>query len=177
MRFSTPSTWLPPMFIGLAVSVLFILNSNLRRPIRRIVETHLGGNVLRLELANQVSFRARGALREVAKAVAREEGVDLKSGVYAAMSGPTYETPAEIRMLRTMGADLVGKVEAGIPEDHPLITDEELETLRSNVLEMGGLVEEQLRRALAEFARRQRRFGLTSAQLDGSEESDGEGRH
>jgi len=48
------------------------------------------------------------ALREVAKAVAREQGVDLKTGVYAAMSGPTYETPAEIRMLGVMGADLVG---------------------------------------------------------------------
>ncbi len=47
-------------------------------------------------------------LREVAKGVAREQGVDLKTGVYAAMSGPTYETPAEIRMLGVMGADLVG---------------------------------------------------------------------
>jgi carbonic anhydrase/SulP family sulfate permease len=50
------------ILIGLGVSVLFILNSNLRRPIRRIVETHLGGNVLRLELANQVSFLNRAAL-------------------------------------------------------------------------------------------------------------------
>ena len=47
-------------------------------------------------------------LRSVAKAVAREQGVDLKTGVYAAMSGPTYETPAEIRMLSVIGADLVG---------------------------------------------------------------------
>jgi purine-nucleoside phosphorylase len=48
------------------------------------------------------------ALRAVAKQVAREQDVDLKSGVYAALSGPTYETPAEIRMLATLGADLVG---------------------------------------------------------------------
>ena len=50
------------ILIGLGVSVLFILNSNLRRPIRRIVETHLGGDILRLELANQVSFLNRAAL-------------------------------------------------------------------------------------------------------------------
>jgi carbonic anhydrase len=50
------------ILIGLAVSVLFILNSNLRMPIRRIVETHIGGDVLHVELANQVSFLNRAAL-------------------------------------------------------------------------------------------------------------------
>ncbi|MCL2813411.1 MAG: purine-nucleoside phosphorylase [Oscillospiraceae bacterium] len=43
-----------------------------------------------------------------AKDCALELGVSLKEGVYAYMSGPQYETPAEIRMLRAMGADLVG---------------------------------------------------------------------
>ncbi len=40
--------------------------------------------------------------------LARETDPDLAEGVYAAMPGPHYETPAEIRMLRGMGADLVG---------------------------------------------------------------------
>ena len=35
-------------------------------------------------------------------------GIELSEGVYAAMLGPSYETPAEIRYLRTIGADLVG---------------------------------------------------------------------
>jgi len=47
-------------------------------------------------------------LRALTKEVARAENVDLRTGVYAAMSGPSYETPAEIRMARTLGADLVG---------------------------------------------------------------------
>jgi purine-nucleoside phosphorylase len=40
--------------------------------------------------------------------IAREIDPSLADGVYAAMPGPQYETPAEIRMLRTLGADLVG---------------------------------------------------------------------
>lgn len=47
-------------------------------------------------------------LRELARDVARSEGVELKEGVYVAALGPSYETPAEIRAFRTMGADLVG---------------------------------------------------------------------
>ena len=42
------------------------------------------------------------------RAVARQVEPDLPEGVYAALGGPQYETPAEIRMLRTLGADLVG---------------------------------------------------------------------
>ena len=45
---------------------------------------------------------------EVLRAAAKAEGVNLREGVYASLSGPSYETPAEIRMLRTLGADTVG---------------------------------------------------------------------
>src|SRR5258708_29655597 len=48
------------------------------------------------------------AYRETAKAVAAEQGIAVSEGVYAAMTGPSYETPAEIRFLRTIGADVVG---------------------------------------------------------------------
>ena len=53
------------ILIGLAVSILFILNSNLRAPIRQIVETHLGGDITRIELGNQVSFLNRAALDSI----------------------------------------------------------------------------------------------------------------
>jgi purine-nucleoside phosphorylase len=46
--------------------------------------------------------------RLIAKSAAAEMKLDLKEGVYAAVPGPSYETPAEIRFLRTIGADLVG---------------------------------------------------------------------
>jgi purine-nucleoside phosphorylase len=46
--------------------------------------------------------------REIAGEVARELGIPLAEGVYAAMLGPSFETPAEIRYLRSIGADLVG---------------------------------------------------------------------
>ena len=48
------------------------------------------------------------AYRETAHKVAAELGVKLSEGVYAALTGPNYETPAEIRYLRRIGADLVG---------------------------------------------------------------------
>jgi purine-nucleoside phosphorylase len=47
-------------------------------------------------------------LRGIAHEAAGRLGVPLHSGVYAAMPGPSYETPAEVRMLRTLGADVVG---------------------------------------------------------------------
>ena len=48
------------------------------------------------------------SLRKIAKEVARDLGIKLQEGVYLALSGPTYETPAEIRAFRTLGADAVG---------------------------------------------------------------------
>ncbi|XRQ05775.1 purine-nucleoside phosphorylase [Actinomadura welshii] len=53
-----------------------------------------------LDLSEAYSARLR--------ALAREVDPTLPEGVYAAFRGPTYETPAEIRMLRTLGADLIG---------------------------------------------------------------------
>ena len=48
------------------------------------------------------------ALRELARQAAREEGFTLEEGVYLATPGPSFETPAEIRAFRALGATLVG---------------------------------------------------------------------
>ena len=47
-------------------------------------------------------------LRERLHAAARAVGVELATGVYVGLLGPSYETPAEVRMLHTLGADAVG---------------------------------------------------------------------
>lgn len=52
--------------------------------------------------------------RDAALEEARRLGMEVREGVYAAVPGPSYETPAEIRYLRTIGADLVGM--STIPE-------------------------------------------------------------
>jgi purine-nucleoside phosphorylase len=47
-------------------------------------------------------------LRQLARQVAAQAGVTLHEGVYVCLAGPNFETPAEIRALRAMGADAVG---------------------------------------------------------------------
>lgn len=64
-------------------------------------------------LAGEARFHDMSApydagLREAAHEVARGAGIALEEGVYAGLLGPSYETAAEVRMLRTMGADAVG---------------------------------------------------------------------
>jgi len=67
-------------------------------------------------------------LREALHGVARQAGVPLREGVYAAVLGPQYETPAEIRMLRAIGADAVG-----------MSTVSEVIALRHMGVRVGGL--------------------------------------
>jgi purine-nucleoside phosphorylase len=81
----------PEHRIGQAVVISDHLNLTARSPL-------VGATFV--DLTNLYSPR----LRELARRI----DPDLTEGVYAALPGPHYETPAEIRMLRTLGADLVG---------------------------------------------------------------------
>jgi purine-nucleoside phosphorylase len=56
------------------------------------------------DMTEAYSLRLRG----IAAATGKELGITLREGVYAGLLGPCYETPAEIRFLKTIGADLVG---------------------------------------------------------------------
>jgi purine-nucleoside phosphorylase len=56
------------------------------------------------DLSEAYSRHCLAILRETAQ----ELGIEVRTGVYAGLLGPTYETPAEIRMFRTLGADAVG---------------------------------------------------------------------
>lgn len=108
-----------------------------------------------LDQTEAYSARLRG--------LAREADPRLREGVYAALRGPSYETPAEIRMLRTVGADLVGmstvletiaaraggaevlgislvtNIAAGLA-GHPLDHEEVLAAGRAAAERMGGLL-------------------------------------
>ncbi len=60
------------------------------------------GNFLDMSSVYSAEFRERFSK------VAKLEGISLHEGIYAGMLGPQYETPAEVRMLRALGADAVG---------------------------------------------------------------------
>jgi purine-nucleoside phosphorylase len=97
------------------------------------------------------------SLREIARSVARQHEIPLHEGVYAAVAGPSFETPAEIRMLRTIGANAVGmstvhevlvarhagmRVMAcsGITNVAIDAVDSDLETNHEEVLEAGQII-------------------------------------
>jgi purine-nucleoside phosphorylase len=94
------------------------LNNSLRQGSLMLISDHLnllGANPLRG--ANDERFGARfpdmsevydRGYQEIAVQEAHAAGTELRRGVYAALAGPSYETPAEIRMLRALGADAVG---------------------------------------------------------------------
>ncbi len=83
------------VLIGLAVSTAFILRSNLRKPMRRVLEKHVAGDVLHLQLANQVSFLNRASLSTVL------EDVPAGSHVLIDASDTDYIDPDILDLIQT----------------------------------------------------------------------------
>ncbi len=100
------------ILIGLGFSILFILRSNLRRPLRQVVEGHIGGDVLRIELANQVSFLNRAALSKVLDTVPRGGHVliDARRTVYidADLQDLIWEFLDEVAPIRGVEVSILG---------------------------------------------------------------------
>ncbi|MFZ1918576.1 MAG: purine-nucleoside phosphorylase [Terriglobales bacterium] len=121
-----------------------------------------------------MSYTYSKRFREIALDEAKKNSIAPHEGVYAALAGPSYETPAEIRYLRTIGADLVGM--STVPEaiaarhmgmellaiscvtnmaagttDQPLNHEEVLETGRRVMGQFVALLQAVLPRIAAEF--------------------------
>lgn len=92
----------PGFDAGTLMLVTDHLNLTGRSPLSGPNDDTLGPRFLDLTAVYDPELRAR--VRQAADA----EGVTLAEGVYAGLLGPTYETPAEVRMLRTLGAHAVG---------------------------------------------------------------------
>jgi purine-nucleoside phosphorylase len=97
---------------GAGIVVLTNAAGGLRPENQRVGDPVLISDQLNLTGANPLTGARFLDLTEAysarLRALAREIEPGLAEGVYAAFRGPTYETPAEIRMLRAMGADLIG---------------------------------------------------------------------
>lgn len=78
------------------------INFMFRNPLIGRNDSELGVRFPDMSAAYDATFRS------LAKEIAEQQGLALQEGVYAGMLGPSYETPAEIKMLRTLGADAVG---------------------------------------------------------------------
>ncbi|HZI23174.1 MAG TPA: purine-nucleoside phosphorylase [Gemmatimonadales bacterium] len=111
------------VFAQLGVSTLIVTNAaggirhTFRPPVLMLIADHInlmfrnplvGPVVPGDERFPDMSDPYDPALRALAHEVARAERIPLEDGVYAALLGPSFETPAEIRMLQRMGADAVG---------------------------------------------------------------------
>jgi len=82
------------ILIGLGVGLLFLLHNNLYRPMHQVLERHAAGDVLRLELANQVSFLNRPSLMKALDAV------PAKSHLFIDARGTDYIDPDIISLIR-----------------------------------------------------------------------------
>jgi purine-nucleoside phosphorylase len=111
------------LFAALGVKYLIVtnaagcLNPQFRPPTLMVIADHVNFMWRNPLIGNELDGECRwpdllgaydGELRAIAAAVARDCRIPLSDGVYAGVLGPSFETPAEVRMLRQMGCDAVG---------------------------------------------------------------------
>jgi purine-nucleoside phosphorylase len=90
---------------GFAAGTLMLIADQLNFSFQSGLAGPAGTNEIRFpDMSDPFDTRLRAAARDVAL----QNGIPLEEGVYAGVLGPSYETPAEIRMLRRLGADAVG---------------------------------------------------------------------
>ncbi len=90
-------TFVPPLLMLIADHVNLLWRNPLAGPVREGEQRF-----------PDMSDPYDGELRDLARKVALAEGFTVEEGVYAAVLGPSFETPAEIRMLQRLGVDAVG---------------------------------------------------------------------
>jgi purine-nucleoside phosphorylase len=120
-----PATVILPvrLFAELGIEYLIVtnaaggLNPMLRPPTLMLISDHVNFMWRNPLIGKQLDDESRwpdlsdvydGELRDIATAVALDNGIPLAEGVYAGVVGPCFETPAEVRMLRQLGCDAVG---------------------------------------------------------------------
>lgn len=131
------------VLIGLGMSILFILHSNLRRPLRRVMEKHASGDVLRIELANQVSFLNRAVLEKTLYDVPRGGRVIIDARNTDYIDPDIRDLLSDFRdtsaAARGVELGFLGLKEHNISEDHVQFVDYTSREVQSGLSPQGVL--------------------------------------
>lgn len=131
------------VIFGLAISIFFILHNNLRRPLRRVMEKHAVGDVLRIELASQVSFLNRPVLEKALFDVPRGGRVIIDARNSSYIDPDVRNLLAEFRDLtaKSHGVEVgfLGVKEHNISEDHIQFIDYSSRELQSGLTPQAAL--------------------------------------
>lgn len=131
------------VIFGLAISIFFILHNNLRRPLRRVMEKHAVGDVLRIELASQVSFLNRPVLEKALFDVPRGGRVIIDARNSSYIDPDVRNLLAEFRDLtaKSHGVEVgfLGVKDHNISEDHIQFIDYSSRELQSGLTPQAAL--------------------------------------